>query len=370
MNDLPISPNANAAATSAAPISPTPAPSVSAMPVAAAPAASQKTKQKPRPLIIFIDIICVMLSLAFIAWLICGQAIRDYFVGLNYTPSPEMASTIEKINLTWRGNLVVQAVQPTFASADDFNANCLDGNEEGNITTLGCFLPSDDRIYIYDIHSDELEGIKESVLAHELLHAIYNRLNGIERSNLNAELNNYYQAHQADFGDYMSSYSEDQYYTELHSLIGQRVHYQDLSASLRSHYASYFADQDVIVDFYDQYHDTIDKLTAQIEAGKAEIDTLYAELDAKRTQFRQELEQYNTDVEYHNTQVELGYYDESRYRSLKQRETQLDSDLETLNQLIDTYNAKAQAYNELLERQQQLYGRMDSRAKIQTQETE
>ena len=369
MNDLLISPDVNASAAST--VSAASIPSASAAPAATAPTVTpKKFKKKPQPFIIFIDIMCILSSLVFIAWFFCGQDIRDYYAGLSYAPSPEMASTIEKINLTWRGNLVVQAVQPTFADADSFNAKCLDGSEEGNVTTLGCFLPDDDRIYIYDVHSDELEGIKESVLAHELMHAIYNRLNGFEQSDLNTELDNYYQAHQADFGDYMSSYSEDQYYAELHSLIGQRVHYQDLSEPLQQHYASYFVNQDAIAGFYDQYHGTIDDLTAQIETGKTETDKLYAELDAKRTQFREELEQYNADVEYHNEQVERGYYNETRYQSLKKREAQLDSDLTALNQLIDTYNAKAQAYNELLEHQQQLYGRMDSRAEIQAEETE
>ena len=325
-------------------------------------------KKKKKFLSTIVSIFSVLMIIACIVWFFFGQWIRDYISSANFEPSPEMANVIEKVGFTWRGNLIARATHPAFETAETFNGNCPDDGE--NISTLGCYMPSENRVHIYDIRSDELDGVKESVLAHEVLHAIYARLNDIDLSNLNPELDSFYKSHKDSFGDYMDTYDEDQYYTELHSIIGQRVHYKDLSEPLQKHYAKYFSNQDAVVDFYDKYHDVIDELSEQIDAGKAEIDKLYAELQTMRTNYRTRLDEYNKDVEYHNSQVAQGIYSETRYQSLKKREAELDVELKGLNDFIEDYNIKARAYNELIERQQQLYGTMNSKNEIKTEKTE
>ena len=317
---------------------------------------------------IILSILAILVIILCVIWTFFGRTIRDYFVGMDYEPSPEMASSIEKLKLTWRGNLIARASRPVYESAELFNDNCPDASE--STSTLGCYLPSERTIHIYDIHSDELNGIKESILAHELLHAIYDRLGSIERGELNEALDDYFNSRKEVFGEYIKAYEKNQYYTELHSIIGQRVHYKDLPDVLRKHYSKYFYDQDAVVAFYDQYHEVIDDLNDQMNSLKAEIDEMYAALEQERQDYRDYLDQYNADVAYHNEQTEQGNYIEERYQELKKRSGILDQKLTSLNNSINKYNEKATAYNELLERQRQLYGRMNSKSVIKPEKAE
>ena len=97
----------------------------------------------------------------------------------------------------------------------------------------------------------------------------------------------------------MGTYPEEQFYTELHSIIGQRVHYKDLSEPLQKHYSKYFSDLDAVVNYYDQYHEIIDDLLEKIEKSGKELETLHAELVAKRDDYNVRLDEYNKDVAYH-----------------------------------------------------------------------
>jgi hypothetical protein len=49
--------------------------------------------------------------------------------------------------------------------------SCLSNDADTSI--LGCYY--DRKIYIFDVDSDELNGVHQSTLAHELLHAIWER---------------------------------------------------------------------------------------------------------------------------------------------------------------------------------------------------
>ena len=330
-----------------------------------APAPEEKPKKKKHP--ILISIVCLF-TIAFIAVLIFfGQDIVDYISGLDYQPTSEMASIFEKLKFTWRGELIARAAHPVFETADSFNHDC--PIDSGDTATLGCYMPESNRIYIYDIRSDELNGIKESVLAHEVMHAVFNRLDGFEKKNIESELKAFYESHESEYEKYMGTYPEEQFYTELHSIIGQRVHYKDLSEPLQKHYSKYFLDLDAVVNYYDQYHEIIDDLLEKIEKSGKELETLHAELVAKRDDYNVRLDEYNKDVAYHNEQVELGNYNEERYQSLKKRQAALDAEYVEINQFIDDYNGKVQKYEDLLARQKQLYGEMDSRRDIQKEES-
>ena len=300
--------------------------------------------------------------------MIFSQELRDFIGGRGYEPTAEMGTVIENLGFTWRADYIMRSTRPTVEDADAFNEHCTDLGDK--TSTLGCYSSADNRIYVYNVAAEEFDGIKESVLAHEVLHAIYDRLSDSKREELNAELDTFYRAHEDYFGDYMDNYSEDMYFTELHSIIGQRVRFADLSASLQKHYALYFNDQDAVAAYYGKYHVILEEQDAKIDAAHAEIEEMKAILTARRERYHERLDAYEADVAVHNRETENGNWSQARYDSLTARKAALDSECNWINDYVDKYNEKVHAYNSLLDERSGLYGKLDSRYQIEAAETE
>ena len=275
-----------------------------------------------------------------------SQQIHDFIDGRSYRPSSEMEKVIDNVGFTWRSDYIMRATKPELEQAED------------------------NRIYIFDVQGEELDGVKEAVLMHETLHAIYDRLHDGWKEVLNAELKKYYESHKDVFGDYMDSYSEEQFYTELHSIIGQRVYDKDLSEMLRQHYAKYFKNHDATVEFYKKYTAVLNAEEEKIEKAKQALDDMHAILEQKRTNYRTNLDAYNREVDYHNRQTELGNWNQSRYNYLVSKGRLIDDERDALNKYIDEYNIEVEKYNKMLEEERQLFGRLDSRFETKTETSE
>lgn len=297
-----------------------------------------------------------------------SQQIHDFIDGRFYQPSSEMEKVIDNVGFTWRSDYIMRATKPELEQADIFNEHCVD-DEDVN-SALGCYSSADNRIYIFDVQGEELDGVKEAVLMHETLHAIYDRLHDDWKEVLNVELKKYYEGHKDVFGDYMDSYSEEQFYTELHSIIGQRVYDKDLSEMLRQHYAKYFKNHDATVEFYKKYTAVLNAEEEKIEKAKQALDDMHAILEQKRTTYRTNLDAYNREVDYHNRQTELGNWNQSRYNYLVSKGRLIDDERDALNKYIDEYNIEVEKYNKMLEEERQLFGRLDSRFETKTETSE
>ena len=334
-------------------------------PVVPAADAAPKPKKKSIALKSVAIFLAVTISLGLIIGLVFSQEIVDLLYGLSYEPSAEMSQAISNVGFSSKAEFIMRSTRPSFEEADAFNEYCPSANED--VSTLGCYSSFEIRIYIYDIQDDELNGVKESILNHEVLHAIYERLNEGKRNELDAELDKYYKEHQDFFGDYMDSYTEDMYYTELHSIIGQRVHYADLSLPLQNHYSQYYADYDKAVGFYDSYHAKLDKIDKEVSALSDEIDAMREDIDQRTAAYNADLEQLNRDIDYHNTQANMGYWSQSRYDSLTARSNQLDAVRDNLNNDIEQFNTKVESFNNLLDSRSHLYGLLDSKYEKKTE---
>ena len=336
-------------------------------PVGAVSVAPKPKDKKGKRIIVGLISFFATIAVGTIFGLVFEQKIIDFIYGLGYEPTAEMAEVMNNVGFTSKASLIVRSVRPSFEQSDDFNNLCPSDNED--TSTLGCYSSYENRIYIYDIEDGELDGVKESVLAHEVLHAIYDRIGITKIDKINQAIDSYYKEHEDLFGDYMKNYSEDMYYTELHSIIGQRVHYADLSPVLQEHYSQYFTDYDKMVGFYDQYHSKLDAIDKEIATASAEIDNMHNDIESRLATYEAELEQFNRDVNYHNSQANRGYWSQSRFDSLIQRQEKLEKDEKKLNEAIELYNNKVRSYNELLDSRSHLYGLLDSKYKKKTEES-
>ena len=211
-------------------------------------------------------------------------------------------------------------------------------------------------------------------MSHELLHAIYQRLNGLERSSLNSDLRDYYDSHQNLFGDYLSKYSESMFYTELHSIVGQRFSPSELPQSLRSHYAKYFTNQDEIASYYKKYRTIFDELTENINRLNDEVETWRAAKKKKRDTYREHLEKYEELRELHDQRSKSSSYksyEESYAAYIEVRDTyaKIEEERQALNKEIDALNDKVNELNEYVERSNELNNIVNSRVNTTTEKT-
>lgn len=283
----------------------------------------------------------------------------DYIKASFYTPSGEMQTIIDKLDLTSHGVRVLKATGPKLSTREVFNEKCDSHNVE--IYVLGCYITQDDNIYLYDIDNMELDGVKESTTAHELLHAFYHRLPFWEKSGLNKELQKAYDALESDseIRENLSLYKDDDFYDELHSRLGTEV--KNLSPELEKHYARIFNDQDKVVALYEKYSSKfkqlekeLNEISKNIEIMKTYIDGETVRLDDLSTQLNQKIDDYNKRIESGNyTSVSVAKSEGDALKieidTINQAYDALNKYIEDYNQLIDTYNNNVIQTNNILD---------------------
>lgn len=224
--------------------------------------------------------------------------IRDHFVAASFDPSKRIEQIREEIQLSSSGNRVFLASQPTIGGKKEFNRWCaaVDHTEEGHV--LGCF--AERRIRLFEVTDKRLNGVAETTAAHELLHATWVRLSQDDRATLSRELIAEYDklsASDEEFAQRMSVYeslSEPAFANELHSVLGTEV--RDLPPELEEHYAQWFTDRSVIVDWYDGYHTVFTELKAEADRLAAELEALRVDIEERSANYDTAVEQFNADA--------------------------------------------------------------------------
>lgn len=280
-----------------------------------------------------------------IAFLLNKTAIIDTIKGWSYTPSTAMATIRDSLDLTSEGLRIFSAAHPILDDRDDFNRDC--DSSDPDIAVYGCYYS--DKIFVYNIDSEELSGFRESTTAHELLHAVWSRLSGVEKARLVPLLESAYAEHEADLKETLEAYDESERVDELYVRLATQV--KDLPAELEAHYAKIFSDQDKIVDFYDSYIAPFEELNKKIEALASELESLKKTIDSKTTEYESRSEEFNTAVSNFNSCANTAgcfssdWAFNSRRYQLVTEEANLNDLYEELNNLINEYNDKVDVYN-------------------------
>jgi uncharacterized protein YukE len=189
---------------------------------------------------------------------------------------------------------------------------------------------SRDKIYVFDVDDDRLEGVEQVTAAHEMLHAVYDRLSDSEKEEIDMLVLEYFN----NSGDERLKKSIESYKrrdpsvvpNELHSILATEI--RELPQELEIHYSKYFVDRLSVVTLSEAYESEFTKLEDQIEEYDTQLARLSANIESQEVQLEQ-----------------LGV-------ALTQEQSRLDSlrsDPSIYNSAVDEFNQKVREYNNLLE---------------------
>ena len=271
--------------------------------------------------------------------------IYDWYRGIIYQPSAEMATIRTKLKLTGQGEFIFNAAQPELNDAADFNENCR--QDETEVAVLGCYTLGN--IYVYDIKDTRLDGIRELTAAHELLHVFWAKMDNGERERLQPILNQVYKNNLIILKDDIETYAESERLEEIFVRAGTEI--KELPVELEEIYARVFESQDAVVDFYDNYSAVFREMKTRLENLADELESLKSQIDEKIHEYEVGVANLEKDIINFNSCAETVGCFQSNAEFYAQRNALIacESALNVLNDevnvLIDNYNDKVNEYN-------------------------
>ena len=292
------------------------------------------------------------------------QWINDYLRGFGYEPEGEMGRIMRDLGLTERGEFLFKASRPELSSQDEFNTTCRTVMEE-EMAVLGCYVG--DSIYVYNIESAELDGIRELTTAHELLHAVWARMSLGERSELDDELSQALKANQSVLGEELEAYDDEQRQEELFVRAGTEV--ANLPAELEKVYGEVFRDQDKVVRFYDKYIGVFREMEREMEELTTRMERIQTEINGLSGDYERRVDVLNSEIDDFNAcadtagcfESEGTFY--SRRAVLVGEQEALEGMYNQINGLVDQYNELVEKYNADVTRTEKLNRVMNSNSR-------
>ncbi|HSX01697.1 MAG TPA: hypothetical protein VLI05_00095 [Candidatus Saccharimonadia bacterium] len=253
------------------------------------------------------------------------QWLLDQYALATFQPSPAVAAIESRLDLTPAATALFARARPQIDDKATFNKDC--ATTKGELE-LGCFYQG--RIYILQITNESLAPEMDVVMAHELLHASWDRLSQADQDRLSSELEQtYHRLNDPDLNQRMAGYAKSepgQEVNELHSILGTEQ--ASLPADLESYYQRYFTSRPQIVTAHAAYQNVFTSQRAQLEAELASIRALKGQLAV----INQQLENYRS-------AGQIG-----AYNSLVPRQNSLVDDI---NNRIEAYRTGVDEYNAL-----------------------
>lgn len=288
----------------------------------------------------------VMLALVFAFTIFVGTnyyVVHDFVRRLSFNPTPEITKIQEKLELTDAGEALFQATNPSIDESQSFNNSCQSYDQ--SVTILGCYTNGD--IHVYDIKSQELDGIIEATVAHEMLHAVWARLSDAERSEISKDLATVLEKNYSKLS-IITDYAAGSKFDELFARAGTEL--SDIPDSLEKIYARYFKDRKKIVALYEQYHTVFDVLSAEIETLSTDIETMRAKIDADTANYKQRAANFASEVSsFNECAAQAGCFTQSGFDSrraeLLSERAALDAKYNEIISLVESCNAKIEQYN-------------------------
>lgn len=274
------------------------------------------------------------------------QELIDQFNVKSYTPSPAISAMAERSGINDRGVFYLYASRPEVQERVPFNKSCT--TMRGEVTAvLGCYVAQ--RIYLFDVKDERLDGIKEVTAAHEMLHAAYERLDTKDKTRVN-DLLIKESARITDpaFKELLKAYEQSEpgeRNNELHSLIGTQVF--PISPELEAYYGRYFNDRSKVVQLYAKYEAVFAQLKSQQDALARELESLSVRISEGVGTYNSRIAQLNTDIEAFNSRARAGSFSsreefDAVRNGLIARQNELVVLRDSMNAMISTFNAKRQ----------------------------
>lgn len=273
------------------------------------------------------------------------QRVIDQITVWRFTPSTDLTVLADRAGLNDTGKFYLYASQAEVSDREAFNTACGKLQNERTIV-IGCYAGLDRRIYIYNVPDSQLDGVKETTTAHEMLHAAYDRLSESDKDYVNAllkeqELKITDKRIQNLIKEYQKS-EPDEVINELHSIFGTEV--RDLSPELEVYYKRYFTDRMKVVALKEKYEQVFTDLATKQAALVEELNTLASDVNTRQKTYQASLTTLNTDIQAFNVWAESASATRSEYavrrEALQGRIATLDAERDAINSEIDSYNEK------------------------------
>jgi hypothetical protein len=255
------------------------------------------------------------------------QDVLDWWYLRTTQPTADVVAMADATAMIDRGRELFYVSEPQVQDSDQFNQSCSDVGEGGSV--LGCYAAR--KIYIFNVADPRLPHVKEVTAAHEMLHAVYERLDSAAKQRVDNmvlaaadTLKN-----DASLQDVMKIYARTEpgeMANELHSILG--TEYRNLPTDLEAYYKQYFSDRTVVVGFAEAYKSVF-------EASKARLQ----EFDAKLESLKQQITDLENDLK--NRRAELDS-ESARLQILR------NTDVAAYNAAVPGYNSKVRSFNTLV----------------------
>lgn len=291
------------------------------------------------------------------------QYVVDAIQYYQYEPTAPVRQVAGDAGLTDDALFTFYATRPAVESSQSFNQHCQ--RREADSPILGCYTTN--RIYIFDVTDERLDGIKVVTAAHELLHAEYDRLADSEKKRLEPLLKaEYEKIADANLEARMAYYEKTepgQSINELHSIIGTES--ESINPELERHYAKFFSDRAGLVKLHEQVDGRFKSLSDEANALVTRIEKLAFTINNDTKTYNEDIASLNRSVDTFNsrasqtggftTQVEFqaARQDLVRQSSIlgdsRQRIQSNIAEYKTLLAKLDTINAESADLNQSLD---------------------
>jgi hypothetical protein len=291
------------------------------------------------------------------------QAIDDWWRLRGYAPPAAIAQLASQDTMTSYTRHLFYLNRPELlGTVASFRQDC---PENKDTVVLGCYHPDQDGIFIYNVQDPTLAGVTQVTAAHEVLHAVYARLSTSQRATLDSELEAFYKHGLSDpqvlaeVKIYQQTERTD-VFDEMSCTFGTEV--ANLPAPLNNYYKKYFTNRAAIVAYEQQYEgefttreNTIMSDDQQLAAAKQHIGTEESDLNsqfvainANKSQLNNLLANnqtaaynaavpgYNASIDNYNAGVRQLQSDITSYNQLVSARNLVATDLDTLDQALDT----------------------------------
>ncbi|MFZ1301606.1 MAG: hypothetical protein WAQ27_03495 [Candidatus Microsaccharimonas sp.] len=306
-----------------------------------------------------------IITVGFAIWLFMNrQFALDQVTVWSYQPSAEIKELDNKVKFTDKGLFTFYATKPVVADPNEFNDKC--PREESGSPILGCYT-TEDRIYVFNVNNSQLDGMKEVTAAHEMLHAVWQRMSESERTRVGALLEAAYEKKATpELRERMTYYERNEpeaITNELHSILGTEV--AGLGTELENYYARYFEDRQIILDLHAKYDSVYNALYTRADELYVTMQTLSDSIQTRSTAYDTDVAQLSSDINSFNSRANNGdFTSNSQFNreraALIQRSATLEAQRAAINDDISKYSTMYDEYQTISSQIELLNNSIDS----------
>lgn len=299
------------------------------------------TRQRSRGSIASVLLAILFIASACLLWL-NRQAVVDQLRVWQYQPNQEIAALTTRAGMNGNGTFLFYTGHPSIEDAASFNQKC--SRKEASSAVLGCY--NGQNIFIYNVKDSRLDGIREVTAAHEMLHAVYARLDDGERRRISTLLEAEYEnlKDRQEFAERMAFYERTEpgeRDNELHSIIATEV--GPINPELEEYYKRFFSDRTKVVALHEKYAAVFLDLQKRSEALAAQLTQLASTIDAETISYNTDVAKLKQDIASFNSRANNGGFSsdasfQSERRALIERGERIDDRRIAISASIAEYN--------------------------------